>query len=75
MNKRPMTLNRLHAYKHDSPALRRWFANATSEEVEAVTVPCPGEAHGNPHIDHCMVCLGLRWGRVLKPLSKENDKA
>ena len=28
-----------------------------------VWVPCNGEAHSNPHIDHCMVCLPL-WGRV-----------
>lgn len=23
---------------------------------------CTGEAHGNPHIDHCMSCLGHVWG-------------
>jgi hypothetical protein len=26
-------------------------------------VPCTGDAHSNPHIDHCMVCLP-RWGVV-----------
>jgi hypothetical protein len=25
--------------------------------------PCPGAAHRNPHIDHCMVCAP-RWGWV-----------
>jgi len=26
-------------------------------------VPCPGEAHSNPHIDHCGTCMP-RWGRI-----------
>lgn len=25
--------------------------------------PCNGEAHANPHIDHCMVCMP-NWGRI-----------
>jgi hypothetical protein len=26
-------------------------------------VPCPGEAHSNPHIDNCMLCMP-RWGEI-----------
>lgn len=26
------------------------------------TLPCPGGAHSNAHIDHCMVCLNHTWG-------------
>jgi hypothetical protein len=25
-------------------------------------VRCPGEAHTNPYIDHCMLCLRSKWG-------------
>lgn len=28
--------------------------------------PCPGEAHENPYIDNCMVCLKHRWEFVPK---------
>jgi len=27
-------------------------------------IPCPGAAHSNPFIDHCMCCLGGTWGEV-----------
>jgi hypothetical protein len=27
------------------------------------TAPCPGDAHSNPHIDHCGVCMP-GWGTV-----------
>jgi hypothetical protein len=36
-------------------------------EVEMRTVPCDGQAHRNPHIDHCMVCLGGQWGELQVP--------
>ncbi len=26
-------------------------------------IPCPGEAHSNPHIDHCGICLP-GWGEI-----------
>ena len=29
-------------------------------------LPCPGEAHTNPYIDHCGLCMGCTWGRVWK---------
>jgi hypothetical protein len=29
---------------------------------------CHGEAHSNPHIDHCMVCLDFVWGWTLEKL-------
>lgn len=25
---------------------------------------CPGDAHSNPYIDNCMICLSNRWGFV-----------
>lgn len=28
------------------------------------TQNCPGEAHENAHIDHCMQCLGVSWGKA-----------
>jgi hypothetical protein len=38
-------------------------------------IPCPGEAHSNPHIDHCMVCLP-GWGEIdeLAPVDLEAAK-
>jgi hypothetical protein len=30
---------------------------------EVVFIPCTGEAHGNPYIDHCMLCAP-RWGQM-----------
>ncbi len=38
-------------------------------------IPCDGEAHSNPHIDHCMVCMP-RWGEVeeLAPIDFEAAK-
>ncbi len=29
-------------------------------------VPCPGEAHSNAHIDHCMLCAP-EWGVIEVP--------
>lgn len=29
-------------------------------------VPCDGEAHSNPHIDHCSLCAP-HWGVVMVP--------
>ena len=31
--------------------------------VDIKLVPCPGEAHSNPWIDHCMLCAP-RWGWI-----------
>jgi hypothetical protein len=31
-------------------------------------VKCNGEAHSNAYIDHCMVCLGDRWGWTVEKL-------
>ncbi len=35
-----------------------------TEIFKLVFQECTGEAHGNPHIDHCMVCMP-RWGKVV----------
>jgi len=32
-----------------------------------VPMPCSGEAHNNPHIDHCGVCMP-HWGTVSVPV-------
>lgn len=43
----------------------------TRAELNLVTDPCVGDAHSNPYIDNCMVCLGTIWGRMFKrPASK-----
>ncbi len=31
-----------------------------------VEIPCPGEAHSNAFIDHCMLC-SPRWGVLVVP--------
>jgi|GEM_PF-6908203 len=59
----PVMIAKLRASKLS--ARGRMFAKLSPEEQLAVTVPCTGEAHSNPHIDHCMICLGLDWGRML----------
>lgn len=28
-----------------------------------VLIPCPGEAHKNPHVDNCSLCAP-RWGQI-----------
>jgi hypothetical protein len=33
--------------------------------VRTIETPCTGDAHKNPHIDHCMVCMP-RWGVVVR---------
>ena len=45
---------------------RRFFGKATPEQLEALTVPCTGEAHSNAFIDNCGCCMGVTWGRMLK---------
>jgi hypothetical protein len=51
-----------------SPKVRsKFFRQVTDEQVEALTVPCTGEAHSNAYIDNCSVCMGVLWGRMLKP--------
>jgi len=39
-------------------------------------IPCPGEAHSNPFIDHCGTCMP-RWGKVEEeaPLDLQAAKA
>lgn len=53
--------------KEMKPNKRAKFLQGLSDqELESITVPCYGEAHSNPYIDYCMICLGVRWGRILK---------
>lgn len=46
---------------------RRYLCDSCAREF-GMLVPCPGEAHSNPFIDNCGVCMP-RWGlvEVLKP--------
>jgi hypothetical protein len=41
---------------------RRWLCDACAKE-QGFLVPCHGEAHSNPFIDNCGVCMP-RWGLV-----------
>lgn len=38
---------------------------------EVVMVKCTGEAHSNPYIDHCMICMP-NWGSY--PVAQEKPK-
>ena len=44
----------------------KFFQAASANQIEDLTVPCHGAAHTNAHIDHCMVCANVAWGRMLK---------
>ncbi len=48
---------------HCDDPVNRMLLRAIDVAIETVTAPCPGEAHGNPYIDNCMVCAP-RWGRI-----------
>src|SRR5690348_1973870 len=52
--------------------LREYEPRATGRMIA-----CEGAAHSNPHIDHCMLCLGHAWGKVpeLAPVDLEAAKA
>lgn len=56
---------------HSMPpkAMRKAFALLPEHIQQLVTEPCCGDAHTNAYIDNCCVCLGLKWGRMLKPSS------
>lgn len=43
-----------------------YFRKAGKLAIDALTVPCDGEAHSTGG-DHCPVCLGIAWGRMLRP--------
>lgn len=47
---------------------QRAFDLLPADFQEAITEPCSGEAHANPHIDNCMICLYTTWGRMLRRL-------
>jgi hypothetical protein len=61
-------LVKLHS-KRTSRQVRRAFDKLDADTQEAITEPCLGEAHSNPHIDYCMCCMGFSWGRSLKRLA------
>lgn len=51
---------RMHTKRYELAKRVTAILRAAFEVAER---PCNGEAHSNPHIDHCMVCLP-RWGVV-----------
>lgn len=52
----------------------RMLLRVVERAIEAVMVPCGGEAHSNPHIDHCG-CCAPRWGRKPGPrVRRPEDK-
>ena len=59
-----MDITKIKAMKPNKRA--KFLKGLSDHEIESITVPCYGEAHSNPYIDHCMVCLNVRWGRILK---------
>ena len=46
------------------------FCQKHFETHKLVKVECNGEAHSNPHIDHCMVCLPF-WGEYPEAVKKD----
>lgn len=47
--------------------LRKFFAQATPDQIEELTVPCTGVAHVEGS-DYCLLCRNCVWGRMLKPV-------
>lgn len=52
--------------KPGTPFCKEHFATHKLVEVK-----CTGEAHSNPYIDHCMVCLPF-WGRYPMAVPKDH---
>lgn len=59
----PISEYPLDSYRFD--ALAKRFVHP-----DYVTEKCPGEAHGNPHIDNCMICAPY-WGFVFHRRDQE----
>lgn len=36
---------------------------------------CPGDAHSNPNIDHCAVCMSFQWGAIARPVKIISDRS
>jgi hypothetical protein len=46
------------------------FCKEHFETHKLIEVECNGEAHSNPYIDHCGVCMPY-WGRYPMPVTKD----
>lgn len=51
-------------YRTRSVRTRKELEAAIADALARATEPCCGEAHSNPHIDHCGMCAPF-WGCVL----------
>lgn len=49
-------------FPHNRQPERNLFCTDCAEKL-GLLIPCPGEAHGNPNIDHCTICAP-RWNQV-----------
>jgi hypothetical protein len=62
---------RCKVYKCEAKTLRGKPMCKEHDEMYVIELrPCNGEAHGNPFIDHCMVCMP-RWGEMEVLVEKE----
>lgn len=48
-------------YTTRNPKRRAELKAAIADAETRATCPCPGEAHSNPHVDHCVQCAPF-WG-------------
>jgi hypothetical protein len=64
-------LRHLDTFTRDTNADRMQILSTLFDAVQArglaVPHPCPGEAHSNPHVDHCGLC-SPGWGTVSIPV-------
>jgi len=56
----------------DTKELAKKYKNRVARTKVIEVVKCNGEAHRNPHIDNCMMCMP-RWGWREVKEKKNND--
>lgn len=55
------------AHEHDRGDILSHLFDLVNRYGIQVPHPCGGEAHSNPHVDHCGVC-SPNWGTVQTPV-------